>query len=119
MNASTLPPQACRIRSATPCPYSTGTTPRAVNQAWFGSLASPITVAPPRRASCTVSDPTPPAAPEMTTVSAGPGSTANTVAYAVVPATDNDPATSQGSPTGREVNATSSSTTNSAWLALL
>src|SRR6185312_3373484 len=119
MNASTFPPEACRIGSAMPFPYSTGTTPRAVSQAWFGLLASPITVAPRRRASCTASDPTPPAAPEMTTVSAGPGSTANTVAYAVVPATYNDPATSQGSPAGREVSATSSTTTNSAWLALL
>jgi hypothetical protein len=82
----------------------------------FCSLARPITVAPRRRASCTASDPTPPAAPEMTTVSAGPGSTANTVAYAVVPATYNDPATSQDSPAGRVVNATSSATTNSAWL---
>ena len=52
-------------------------------------------------------------------MSAGPGSTANTVAYAVVPATYNDPATSQDSPSGRGVSFTSSTTTNSAWLALL
>src|SRR3954454_10799846 len=119
MNASTVPPEACRIRSAAPSPYSTGTTPRSFSQAWFRSLASPITVAPRRRASCTASDPTPPAAPDTTTVSAGPGSTANTVAYAVVPATYNDPATSQDSPSGRVTTSTSSTTTNSAWLALL
>src|SRR5215468_4308025 len=119
MNASTCPPDTWRIRSPTPGPYATGTTPRSANQWWFRLLASPITVAPRRRASCTASDPTPPAAPEMTTVSPGPGSTANTVAYAVVPATYSDPATSQDSLAGREVSATSSTTTNSAWLALL
>jgi hypothetical protein len=52
-------------------------------------------------------------------VSPGPGSTANTVAYAVVPATYNDPATSQDSPSGRGVRSTSLTATNSAWLALL
>src|SRR3954471_13996323 len=119
MNASTVPPQACRIRSATPSPYATGTTPRSFSQAWFGSLASPMTVAPRRRTSCTARDPTPPAAPDTTTVSAGPGSTANTVAYAVVPATYNDPAASQDNPSGRGVRFTSLTTTNSAWLALL
>src|SRR5689334_4715688 len=119
MKASTRPPEAARTRSATPSPYSTGTTPWPRNQSWFRSLASPITVAPRRRASWTASEPTPPAAPETTTVSPGRGSTANTVAYAVVPATYSDPATSQGSPSGRWVSATSSTTTYSAWLALL
>jgi len=32
-----VPAGGCRIRSATPSPYSTGTTPRSFNQAWLGS----------------------------------------------------------------------------------
>ena len=107
------------MRSAAPSPYATGMTPRSLSQAWLRSPASPITVAPRRRASCTASDPTPPAAPETTTVSPGAGSTAKTVAYAVVPATYSAPATSHARHCGRETRFTSSATTNCAWLARL
>ena len=55
----------------TPCPAS---------QSWFAGLASPITVAPARLASWTASEPTPPAAPETTTVSPSVSATARTAA---------------------------------------
>src|ERR1700712_2565449 len=52
----------------------------------------PITWAPALRASCTVSEPTPPAAPLTTTVSPACGWTARTAANAVTPATKRPPA---------------------------
>ena len=55
----------------TPCPAS---------HEWWVSLASPITVAPARRASWTASTPTPPAAPATTTVSPSVRLTARTAA---------------------------------------
>ena len=78
-----------------------------------------MTVAPVRRASCTTSEPTPPAAPETTTVSPSPRSTERTAAQAVVPATNRPPATSHGTPSGRRARSPASTTTSSAWLARL
>ena len=56
----------------------TAITPCPVSQSWFGALASPITVTPACFASCTASEPTPPAAPDTTTVSPGRSATART-----------------------------------------
>ena len=94
----------------TPCPAS--------HWKW-ASLASPITVAPARRASWTASEPTPPVAPETTTVSPSVRLTARTAAQAVAPATNSAPATSQGTPAGLPVRCCASTTTYSAWLARL
>src|ERR1700733_7328564 len=94
----------------TPCPASHG---------WGASLASPITVAPACRASWTAIEPTPPAAPEIATVSPPVRPTARTAAYAVVPATNSAPASSQGTPADLAVRCCSSTTTYSAWLARL
>ncbi|CAM5401153.1 hypothetical protein SALBM311S_09058 [Streptomyces alboniger] len=69
--------------------------------------------------SCTTREPTPPAAPETTTVSPRSALTACTAAYAVVPATKSAPACSRGTPAGRWMSWSSSTTTYSAWPALL
>jgi hypothetical protein len=76
-------------------------------------------VAPARRASWTASEPTPPAAPETTTVSPSVSATARTAAKAVAPTTFSAPATSHGTPAGLAVRSCSSTTTYSAWLARL
>src|SRR5580693_5186117 len=94
----------------TPCPAS--------HWKW-ASLASPITLAPARRASWTASEPTPPVAPATTTVSPSVRLTARTAAHAVAPATNSAPATSQGTPAGLAVRWCASTTTYSAWLARL
>ena len=77
----------------------------------------PTTVAPVRRASCTVSTPTPPAAADTTTVSPGRGSTARTAAQAVAPTTCNAPACSHASSDGFARTWRTGTTTYSAWLA--
>src|SRR5579875_843263 len=115
MNASTSG-AAARIRPATPSPYATGITPWALSQPWLASPARPITVAPARLASCTVIEPTPPAAPETTSVSPGRSATARTAAQAVNPATGSAPATSQGTFAGFGVRLAASTTAYSAWL---
>jgi hypothetical protein len=79
-------------------------------------LARPITVAPFRRASWTAIEPTPPAAPETTTVSPGWTRAARTMAHAVKPATGIAPATSQGRPAGLAARFAASATVYSAWL---
>jgi hypothetical protein len=55
-------------------------TPTERSQDALFSLAMPMTSAPVLRASCTVSEPTPPAAPLTTTVSPATGCTARTEA---------------------------------------
>ena len=97
MKASTPSGAAARIRSTRPSPCATGTTPCARSHSWLAADAIPTTVAPVRRASCTVSTPTPPAAAETTTVSPGWGSTARTAAQAVAPTTCSAPACSHAS----------------------
>src|ERR1700757_4740995 len=94
MKASTLLGATALIRSATPSPYATGITPWLFSHWWLLSLARPMTVAPVRRASWTASEPTPPAAPEMTTVSPSLGGTAWPAPHAVTPATYRPPAAS-------------------------
>src|SRR5580698_10578912 len=91
MNASIL---VARRRCARSAPYDSGLIPCAASHWWLAGLAMPITCAPFRVASWTVIDPTPPAAPDTATVSPFFGDTARTDAYAVLPATANDPATS-------------------------
>ncbi len=78
-----------------------------------------MTVAPVRRASWTASEPTPPAAPEMTTVSPSLGWTAWTAPHAVVPATNRPPAASQETFSGLRVRSPASTRTSSAWEARL
>src|SRR6476646_4878459 len=119
MKASTPPGAAALIRSATPSPYATGITPWLFSHSWLFSLARPMTVAPVRRASWTASEPTPPAAPEMTTVSPSLSWTAWTVPHAVVPATYRPPATSQETFSGLRVRLPASTRTSSAWAARL
>src|SRR5918996_3692627 len=114
MNAST---PAVRSRSAKPSPYATGFTPCAASQSWLAGPAMPITSAPVRLASWTTIDPTPPAAPDTATVSPGFGDTARTEAYAVHPATANDPPTSHETFAGLVVRFCASTITYSAWLA--
>ena len=74
------------------------------SQSWLGALASPMTLAPVRRASWTASEPTPPAAADTTIVSPGWGATAWTHAYAAIPATNSEPATSHGTDSGLAVS---------------
>src|SRR5580692_7813593 len=114
MKASTPPGAAALIRSATPSPYATGITPWLLSHAWLPSLASPMTVAPVRRASWTASEPTPPAAPETTTVSPSLGWTACTAPHAVTPTTYRPPATSHGTLSGLRVRSPASTRTRSA-----
>ena len=102
------------MRSATPSPYVTGITPWLDSHSWCGSLARPITVAPAFLASCTAIVPTPPAAPETTTVSPWPTETARTIAYAVAPATYSDPAASHDTPAGLGTRCSASASTSSA-----
>src|SRR5712664_3535694 len=104
MKASTPLGAAALIRSATPSPYATGTTPWLFSHSWLLSPARPMTVAPVRRASWTASEPTPPAAPEMTTVSPSLGWTACTAPHAVAPATNRPPATSHETFSGLRVS---------------
>src|ERR1700733_7447254 len=78
-----------------------------------------MTVAPVRRASWTASEPTPPAAPEMTTVSLSAGWTACTAPDAVAPATNRPPATSHETFSGLRVRSPASTRTSSAWEARL
>jgi hypothetical protein len=85
----------------------------------LASLARPITVAPVRRASWTAIEPTPPAAPDTTTVSAAVSPTARTAANAVAPATNSAPAMSHGTAAGLGVRCSASATAYSAWLARL
>src|SRR5690242_4971299 len=75
-----------------------------------------MTVAPARLASWTVTEPTPPAAPDTTTVSPEVSATARTAAHAVAPATNSAPATSHGTPAGLAVRFAASASTYSAWL---
>src|SRR6201996_2492536 len=91
-------------------------TPCRVSQSWLDGPARPIPVAPLRLASWTAIEPTPPAAPETTTVSPGLTSTARTMAQAVKPATGIAPATSQGRPAGLGARFAASATVYSAWL---
>ncbi len=63
-----------------PSPWAMGMTPCWRSQAWFASLARPMTRAPVRAASCTASEPTPPAAAETATVSPFWSATARTAA---------------------------------------
>src|SRR5437667_5672892 len=119
MKASTPPGAAALIRSATPSPYATGITPWLFSHSWLFSLARPMTVAPVRRASWTASEPTPPAAPEMTTVSPSLGWTAWTAPHAVVPATYRPPAASHETFSGLRVRSPASTRTSSAWEARL
>src|SRR5580658_9836912 len=93
-------------------------TPWSVSHLWFAAPARPITVASAFLASCTAIEPTPPAAPETTTVSPGLRATLRTAAYAVVPATNREPACSHDTFLGRGTRLPDSTTTNSAWLAL-
>ena len=116
MKASTVGATA-RIRSTRPSPCATGTTPCARSHSWLASDAIPTTVAPVRRASCTVSTPTPPAAAETTTVSPGWGSTARTAAQAVAPTTCSAPACSHASSDGLATICPTGTATYSAWLA--
>src|SRR5580700_1005202 len=119
MKASTPPGAAALIRSATPSPYATGITPWLFSHSWLLSLARPMTVAPVRCASWTPSEPTPPAAPEMTTVSPSLGWTACTAPHAVTPATYSPPATSHETFSGLGVRSPASTRTSSAWEARL
>ena len=78
MKASTRLP-AARMRSATPSPYLTGITP------WRQPAVVPVAGQADHRrpgspANCTASEPTPPAAPDTTTVSPGVKFTARTAA---------------------------------------
>src|SRR5690349_10607134 len=116
MNASTRPAAADRIRSVTPAPCATGITPCPASHSWLSRPATPITVAPADFASWTAIEPTPPAAADTTTVSPGDSETARTAAYAVVPATYREPATSHGTAGGRGVRLPCPTTTNRAWL---
>jgi hypothetical protein len=70
-----------------------------------------ITSAPARLANWTVIEPTPPAAPEIATVSPCFRDTARTDAYAVLPAMASDPATSQDTFAGLRVRFCASTTT--------
>src|SRR6202167_3548830 len=63
-------------------------------------------------------DPTPPAAPETTTVSPALRATLRTAAYAVVPATNRPPACSHDTFRGRGTRLPDSTSANSAWLDL-
>src|SRR6266567_2182350 len=63
----------------------------------------------------TASEPTPPAAPEMTTVSPSLGWTSWTVPHAVAPATNRPPATSHETFSGLGVRSPASTRTSSAW----
>src|ERR1700728_5349861 len=63
-------------------------------------------------------EPTPPAAPETTTVSPAFRATLRTAAYAVVPATNRAPACSHDTFAGRRTRLPVSTTTSSAWLDL-
>src|SRR5262249_50283361 len=85
-------------------------------QPWFCSLARPITVAPVRLASCTVIDPTPPAAPDTTSVSPALSATARIAAHAVNPTTGSAPATCHGTEAGLGVRFAASTTAYAAWL---
>src|ERR1700749_3067658 len=76
-----------------------------------------MTVDPARPASCTVIDPTPPAAPDTTSVSPALSATARTAAHAVNPATGSAPATSHGTAAGLGVRCDASTTAYCAWLA--
>src|ERR1700734_2539853 len=107
------------MRSATPSPYVTGITPWLDSHSWCCSPARPITAVPAFLARCTAIVPTPPAAPETTTVSPWPTETARTIAYAVAPATYIDPAASQDTPTGLGTRCSASASTNSAGAARL
>src|SRR6185437_12904964 len=119
MKAFTPPGAADLIRSVTPSPYATGITPWLFSHSWLPSLARPMTVAPVRRASWTASEPTPPAAPEMTMVSPSFGWTACTAPHAVTPATYRPPATSHETFSGLRVRSPASTRTSSAWEARL
>src|SRR5450631_3996651 len=74
-----------------------------------------MTVAPARPASWTASEPTPPAAPEMTTVSPFSSWTECTAPHAVTPATYKPPATSHETFFGLRVRFPASTRTSSAW----
>ncbi len=74
------------------------------------------TVAPDRRASWTVIDPTPPAAPETATTSPRFSPTDCMVAQAVVPATYREPAASHGTFAGLGTTWSPGRLTASAWL---
>src|SRR5580658_1215111 len=63
-------------------------------------------------------EPTPPAAPETTTVSPALSATLRTAAYAVVPATNRAPACSHDTLAGRGTRLPDSTSTKSAWLDL-
>src|ERR1700759_1820034 len=119
MKAFTPPGAADLIRSVTPSPYATGITPWLFSHSWLPSLARPMTVAPVRRASWTASEPTPPAAPEMTMVSPSFGWTACTAPHAVTPATYRPPATSHETFSGLRARSPASTRTSSAWEARL
>jgi len=80
MNLVTGPGAASRMRPATPSPYSTGMTPWLDSHWWLAGLASPMTVAEVRLASWLTIEPTPPAAPDTTTVSPGVSDAARTPA---------------------------------------
>src|ERR1700677_4743211 len=75
-----------------------------------------MTLAPAFLANCTTIEPTPPAAPETTTVSPALRATLRTAAYAVVPATKRAPACSHETFPGRGTRLSASTTTSSAWL---
>jgi hypothetical protein len=61
--------------------------------------------------------PTPPAAADTTTVSSGASETDRVAAYAVVPATNREPATGHGTASGLAARLPAGATTSSAWLA--
>src|ERR1700733_807762 len=93
-------------------------TPWSESHLWFAAPARPITLASAFLASCTAIEPTPPAAPETTTVSSVSRATLRTAAYAVVPATNRAPACAHETFAGRGTRSPAPTTTNSAWLDL-
>src|ERR1700733_4362619 len=93
-------------------------TPWSMSHVWFAAPATPITLASAFLANCTAIEPTPPAAPETTTVSSVSRATLRTAAYAVVPATNRAPACAHETFAGRGTRSPAPTTTNSAWLDL-